>query len=179
MPEPSEIPQPWHGFFSELDLALTEPVCFHCIGGFVISMCYGLERPTVDVDVIWIMPNVERTMLQQMGGEGSLLDKKYGVHLQFVTVAPLCENYEDRLVEIFPGTYPNIRLFALDPYDLALSKIDRNIERDRSDVRYLMQTIPLDRNILRDRYNTELRPGLVGNVERADATLNLWLAEDF
>ena len=179
MPDPFEVPQPWHGFISELDLALTEPICLHCIGGFVVRMCYGLERPTVDVDVVWIMPNVQRRTLQEMGGEGSPLDKKYGVHIQFVTVAPLCENYEDRLVEMFPGTYRKIRLFALDPYDLALSKIDRNIERDRSDVRYLMRTIPLDRNILRDRYNTELRPGFAGNVERADATLNLWLADDF
>jgi hypothetical protein len=42
-----------------------------------------------------------------------------------------------------------------------------------------MRTIPLDRNILRDLYHSEMRPGFVGNVERADATLDLWLAEDF
>jgi hypothetical protein len=87
MPTPSEVPEHWHSFLAELDLALTEPVCFHCIGGFVVSMCYGLERPTVDVDVISMVPNGQRTMLQELGGERSPLDKKYGVHIQFVAVA--------------------------------------------------------------------------------------------
>ena len=47
---------------------------------------------------------------------------------------------------------------AFDPHDLALTKLERNIERDRSDVRYLARTIPFDLEILRERYTTELRP---------------------
>jgi hypothetical protein len=41
---------------------------------------------------------------------------------------------------------------ALDPYDLALTKLERNIERDRSDVRYLARAIPFDLELLRVRY---------------------------
>jgi hypothetical protein len=63
---------------------------------------------------------------------------------------------------------------ALDPYDLALTKLERNIERDRNDVRYLARTIPFDLNLLRERYATELRP-YVGNPKREDLTLQLWI----
>jgi hypothetical protein len=45
---------------------------------------------------------------------------------------------------MFPGAFQNLRLMALDPYDLALTKLERNIERDRSDVRYLARAIPFD-----------------------------------
>ena len=36
---------------------------------------------------------------------------------------------------MFPGTFKHLRLFACDPYDVALSKLERNIQRDRDDVR--------------------------------------------
>ena len=32
-----------------------------------------------------------------------------------------------------PAHFTHLQLMALDPYDLALSKLERNIERDRSD----------------------------------------------
>ncbi len=76
---------------------------------------------------------------------------------------------------MFPGTYQHIRLFALDPYDLALSKLDRNSEIDRADVKYLIKNVLLDRQTLQQRYESELRPGFNGNVERADTTMRLWL----
>jgi hypothetical protein len=63
---------------------------------------------------------------------------------------------------------------ALDPYDLALTKLERNIERDRSDVRYLARIIPFDLELLCDRYRQELRPYL-GNPKRKDLTLKLWI----
>jgi hypothetical protein len=65
---------------------------------------------------------------------------------------------------------------ALDPYDLALTKLDRNIERDRSDVRYLARTIPFDLNLLQERYTTEIRPYLT-NPARADLSLQLWIED--
>jgi hypothetical protein len=65
---------------------------------------------------------------------------------------------------------------ALDPYDLALTKLERNIERDRSDVRYLARIVPFDLNILRERYTTELRPYL-SNPAREDLTLQFWIED--
>ena len=75
---------------------------------------------------------------------------------------------------MFPGTFQNLHLMALDPYDLALTKLERNIERDRNDVRYLARIIPFELDLLRERYQIELRPYL-GNPKREDLTLKLWI----
>jgi len=63
---------------------------------------------------------------------------------------------------------------ALDPYDLALSKLERNSQKDRDDVRFLARSIPFDLNILQERYTTELRWQL-GVPKREDLTMQLWL----
>ena len=84
------------------------------------------------------------------------------------------EDYEYRLTEIFPGTFKHLRLLALDPYDLALSKLERNIQRDRDDVLHLARTVPLELEVLKDRYQKELRWQL-GTPEREDLTLQLWI----
>ena len=89
-------------------------------------------------------------------------------------MAHVPENYKDRLTEIFPKVFKHLRLLALDPYDLALSKLERNIQRDRDDVKHLAKTVPFDLEILEERYQTELRWQL-GNPEREDLTLRLWI----
>jgi hypothetical protein len=75
---------------------------------------------------------------------------------------------------MFARTFSHLRLFALDPYDLALSKIERNTQRDRDDVKHLARSLPFDLNVLKDRYEKELRPEL-GNPRREDLTLKLWI----
>src|SRR5262249_3953702 len=106
--------------------------------------------------------------------EGSLLHKRYGVYLQVVGIVTIPENYESRLVEMFPGTFDHLRLLALDPYDLALSKIERNSQRDRDDVKHLARVVPFDLETLRKRFEDELRPSLA-IPEREALTLQLWV----
>jgi hypothetical protein len=77
-------------------------------------LLYGLPRPTRDVDYIEIVPTGAARVLQEIAGEGSPLDKKYGPFFQHVTVASLPESYTDRLTELFPGRFRNLRLFAVD-----------------------------------------------------------------
>jgi len=86
---------------------------------------------------------------------------------------PYPEDYEERLVDMYPKAFAQLRLLALDPYDLALSKLERNIQKDRDDVKHLALTVPLDLNVLKARYQKELRWQL-GNPEREDLTLKLW-----
>jgi hypothetical protein len=168
------IPEPWRSFLSEIDAALEQETLFHCIGGFVITMLYGFDRTTADVDVILINPRNPDLKLISLAGKGSVLHKKYGIYLDRVTVAKLPIDHEERLTEMFPEAFQKLRLFAVDPYDLALSKIERNIERDVDDVMHLARTVPLDLDILRQRYYEELRPDLFV-PEREDLTLKLWI----
>jgi len=65
---------------------------------------------------------------------------------------------------MFPCAYKRLRIWALDPYDLALSKLARNIQRNRGDVKQLADSIPLDLKVLKARHEKELRWQL-GNVE--------------
>ena len=62
----------------------------------------------------------------------------------------------------------------MDPYDLALTKLERNTQRDRDDIKHLARTIPFDLELLERRYHSELRRYLA-NPEREDMTLKLWL----
>lgn len=167
-------PEPWNSFFSELDADLSEDIELHCLGGFVMTALYGLDRPTADVDVLPVGSTKTLELLLKLAGLGSNLHKKHKIYLQLVGVAPVPIDYADRLIEIFPNSLTHLRLLALDPYDLALSKIERNTQRDRDDVKHLARTVPLDLTILQERYKYELRPDL-GNPQREDLTLKLWI----
>jgi hypothetical protein len=170
----SAIPEPWKAFWKEIDETIQESVELHCLGGFVVTLLYGLERSTADVDVISVIPRYTASGLLEIAGEGSPLHRKHGVYLDVVGIATIPENYDERLTEIFAEEFQNIRLFALDPYDIALSKIERNIQRDRDDVKHLARVTPFDLEVLKDRYEKELRVYL-GNPEREDLRLKLWI----
>ncbi len=73
--------------------------------------------------------------MMELGSRGGPLHMKYLVYLDRVAIAAYPENYEDRLTEMFPGSFEHLRLMALDPYDLALSKLERNSQKDRDDNR--------------------------------------------
>ena len=168
------IPEPWKSFLAAIDMNLKEEIRLEILGGFVVTILYNAPRTTADLDVTAILPNTQTRYLIEIAGEGSGLHKKHGVYLDRVGVATLTENYEERLTEIFTGEFQCLRLFALDPYDIALAKIERNIDRDREDVKYLARAVPFDLQILEDRYFKELRP-ILGIPEREDLTLKLWI----
>jgi hypothetical protein len=171
-------PEPWHSFLSALDQAVDTQTRLDCIGGFVVTTVYGMERHTGDIDVLDISAGPTtariREQLLALGGAGSPLHHKLGVYLEQVGIAPLPYEYEERLGEIFAGCYQRLTLMAVDPYDLALSKIERNSLRDRQDVVYLGVHVPFDIDVLRERYQTELR-FLLGVPKRDDLTLELWI----
>jgi hypothetical protein len=174
MADPKQVPEPWRSFLEELDERATEETRMDCMGGFVVTVLYGFSRETSDLDVLVIAPGEQRTPLLELGVQGGNLHKKYKVFLDYVGVARVPENYEERLIEMFAGEFKRLRICALDPYDLALSKLERNIQRDRDDVKHLARSIPLDLEILKERYDGELRWQL-GNPEREDLTLKLWI----
>jgi hypothetical protein len=169
-----QVPEPWKSFLAGIDRQATEKLVFHCLGGFVVTMLYGLDRPTADVDVLAIAPVDQRQSVLHLAGKTSVLHRKHKVYLEYVTVAAVPENYEERLTNMFERKFKHLRLLALDPYDLALSKLERNSQRDRDDVKYLAQKVPFDLRVLEQRYTSELRTYL-GNPQREDLTLELWI----
>ena len=136
MLERKRPPEPWDAFFKELDAAVDGTVRLDCIGGFVVTLLYGLGRPTADVDVIELAPRAASDTMMSLGIFGGQLHRKHRIYLDRVAVAAIPENYEERLVEMFPRAYSHLRLMAPDAYDLALSKLERNSQKDRDDVRF-------------------------------------------
>jgi hypothetical protein len=66
------IPDPWLSFLKELDQIAASTVRLDCIGGFVITMLYGLNRPTADVDVLEIAPQSAADAFAQVAMLGAL-----------------------------------------------------------------------------------------------------------
>jgi len=92
------------------------------------------------------------------------------------------EDYQSRLKEMFSGRFKKLKILAADPYDLVLSKLERNSPKDQGDVEYLAKTVRLDPKILRDRYEKELRPDLMARENWHDGTLaklEMWIGSYF
>jgi hypothetical protein len=113
--------------------------------------------------------------LTEIAGKGSELHLKHRVYLDAVTVATPPEGYDQRIVPMYPRVWRHLRLYALEANDIALSKLERNHERDRGDVQQLARAGHLDPEVLRERYHRELRPNFLAHEGRHDLTLKPWL----
>ncbi|MFN0105810.1 MAG: DUF6036 family nucleotidyltransferase [Bryobacteraceae bacterium] len=167
--------EPWLSFLTSLDANLAEPADFHCIGGFVVSQHYGFARQTVDLDVLTVIPKHAAEWVIRVAGNGSLLQETHRVYIDHVKVANYPADYETRLIRAFP-IWPNVRLWALEPHDLALTKLERSSERDIRDVIYLAQSNLINRDTLVNRFQTELEPYITGRTPTWHrTTLRMWI----
>jgi hypothetical protein len=173
---PANVPvQPWLAFLTALDKAATAEVSLYCAGGFVVTQLYGFDRNTSDLDTLAIAPTDQAERLMALGQEGSKLHEKCGVYLDRVAVANFPQDYKERLIPMYVGVFTNLRLFALEAHDLALTKLERNIQRDRDDVKHLARTGKISPEILKDRYEKELKVYLGNPGGREDNTIRLWI----
>jgi hypothetical protein len=79
--------------------------------GFVVAVLYNLQRSTADIDVVEVVPSVALGPLLEAAGRNSELARKHGVYIDAGgRVATLPESYADRLTELFPATFTNIKL---------------------------------------------------------------------
>ncbi len=170
----SKLPEPWKSFLKEIDKNLSQITKLHCIGGFVIAMLYDLKRETSDLDFISVIPEDVGRRLNDLAGKGSTLNKKHKVYLDSVTVATYPENYEDRLVEMFSQEFNFLKLYALESYDLALSKLERNSPKDQEDVLRLARSDSFDLKLFKERYNQEFKVYVEDNI-RHRSTFNFWV----
>jgi len=94
-----KIPEPWQSFLKEIDEFVDCETQLHCFGGFVVTVVYGRERETSDLDVLTLVRRPPG--LFDKAGIGSEMYRRHGIYLDPVGVATLPENYEERLNEIF------------------------------------------------------------------------------
>jgi hypothetical protein len=172
----AEPVEPWRSFLKDLDAALKSSVELRCLGGFVITQHYGVGRETADIDFLTAITQSPDDDVEGLAGLGSALHRRYRLYVQHVAVATPPSGYADRMARMFPAApWKQLKLFALDAADLALTKLERNAERDREDVLRLAQAGLLDPRVLKQRYVDELRPYLLSKHAWHDKTLELWI----
>ena len=114
-------------------------------------------------------------LVAEIAGEGSLLQKKHHVYIDHVRVTNHPDGYERRLARAFP-VWSKVRLWALEPHDLALTKLERSAERDIRDVMYMAQAGLIDRDTLIARFEAEIEPYITGRTPTWHrTTLNMWI----
>jgi hypothetical protein len=172
------IEDPWLGFLRAVDQELRQPAEIHCIGGFALLLLLENARPTGDVDLIGVVPDQAANDLTRSAGRGSNLAADHKLYLQVVRVVEPPSEYRSRLLDAAP-VFKRLTIKILDPYDLVLTKLERNFPRDREDVRSLSSELRLDGRILRRRFDEELRPYLAVAADRTTLTFELWMEEFF
>lgn len=166
------LPEPWPDFLQEVDAGLSRGVNLHCLGGFVLTALYGIPRYTGDLDYVEAKPREAANDVEKIGGRGSPLSKKYKLFLQNVGIADLPDEYESRLEKI-ELKLKKLKLWALDPYDLLLSKLSRNSPKDQDDAKYLISKMKLRFETFENRWKQEVAPW-ISNRDRHDLTIELW-----
>jgi len=130
-----------------------------------VSQHYGLGRGTADLDVLTVIPKEAGARVLQLAGKGLALHKKHRVYIDYVGVANHPADYGKRLIPVFP-IWSKVRLWALEPHDLSLTKLERSNDRDIRDVMFLAQAGLIKRDTLMSRFETEL--GTLHNEPDAD-----------
>jgi hypothetical protein len=172
------IDDPWLGFLRAVDETLRQPTEIHCIGGFALLLLLENARPTGDVDFIDAVPDQAAIDLARLAGKGSKLAADHKLYLQVVRVVEPPSEYRSRLLDAAP-IFKKLTIKVLDPYDLILTKLERNFPRDREDVGSLISELRLDGDILRRRFDEELEPYLAVAADRTTRTFELWMEEFF
>jgi hypothetical protein len=145
------LPEPWRSFLRDVDIQLVGPTELHCFGGFVVAQCYGLMRPTADIDILE-SKGTDLITIAKLAGRTSPLYKRHGVYIDVVTVADVPDNYDERLITALDASFEKLQFRIFERHDLVLAKIVRNNDRDRADVAAIAGGPGLDIDVLRARY---------------------------
>jgi hypothetical protein len=65
------VPEPWKSFLGEIDAAISSPLRFDCLGGFVVTLLYEMNRTSADIDVFEIAPRSASQGVMQMAMQGT------------------------------------------------------------------------------------------------------------
>jgi Nucleotidyltransferase of unknown function (DUF6036) len=171
---PALPPDPWNGFLQALDAKVPGVCKLSCFGGFAVTLQYGVSRLTSDIDILDVAPRNVVDLLIREGGKGSPLAIEHKVYLDFVGVANPPYDYESRLHPMYPGAFQHLHLMVMDPYDVALTKLKRDSDKDFQDVLQLAEKIPFDLDLFEKRYKEELRDNTTGKAADNDFTFNRW-----
>ena len=172
MPASKKVPEPWDSFLRELDEKAAEETRLDCMGGFVVTQLYGFSRETSDLDVLVIAPKSSSSLCSHAKAES--FTKSIG----FIWTTWASQKCRRTMKAVLRKCFlRRTSVCACVPSILTIwhyPSWSGTSKRDRDDVKHLARSVPLDLNVLKVRYEKELRWQL-GNPEREDLTLKLWI----
>ncbi|MEM7535218.1 MAG: DUF6036 family nucleotidyltransferase [Chloroflexota bacterium] len=121
-------------FLIEVGNRHEQPSTLVLLGGAALCLL-GNPRPTEDID--YVGDDLSKSLLQhtieQVANDMDLAVEPVPIH-EFV---PMPQSPDDN--HIYIGQFSHLNVYIIDPYTIALSKIDRGFETDIEDILFLIR----------------------------------------
>ncbi len=120
-------------FLTEVSQRYQQPATLLLLGGSALCLL-GSTRATLDID--YVGHDLHKDALQQVIDQ---VAEKMRLDVEAVPIdefVPLPEDAQTRQLPF--GAFGTIEVFILDPYTIALSKLDRGFDTDLEDVLFLL-----------------------------------------
>jgi Nucleotidyltransferase of unknown function (DUF6036) len=171
-------------FLNDLDTALLpfangERLDLYHIGRSALVWHYQAQFATKDVDFVALRTPLEEKA-RELFGEGSPKAKELGLYLDLVPepLPPVSNGFQRRSQEV-PGDWQVIRVWALEPNDLAATKMRSFRAQDRQDLKFLCDLGLLQAEKLRDAMKEAWIWWLDDDETRTDAFANMERVIDY
>lgn len=175
-------------FLDDVDRALVaafpgQTLDVYHIGRSALIWEYGALSTTEDIDVLRTAGSEQMLGFVLKGfGPGTVNASKHGLYLQAVppTLPPMPSNYQS-YATLVDGSWLALRLYHLEPNDLAVSKLKRFAPRDREDIRFLCDRGLLNESVLQARLENAFQwhTDKDGNPDRDAAFAHLALVQQY
>lgn len=141
-----------HAFLTELGSRYPKPGALTLLGGSALYLL-GSDRPTLDIDYVGddLRKNELQQLIDQIADELHLIIDAVPIG-QFVPVPDGAA-----LRQLLIGQFGQITAYVLDPYTIALSKLDRGLDTDIDDILFLIQHNLITIDQLEEMTNKALR----------------------
>ena len=123
-----------HTFLTELGSQYTRPATLVLLGGGALCLL-GSERPTMNIDYVGndIRKNDLQRVIDGVAEQLQIVIDAVPIE-QFIPFPPGSDNRR-----MLIGQFGQITVYVLDPYTIALSKLDRGFDTDIDDVVFLIR----------------------------------------
>lgn len=152
-------------FLRELSRHVVQPTRLLIGGSTALILCGYLSRQTEDIDVVDEVPANLRSEYQLLGE----LEEQYGLQLTHFQSHYLPSGWADRLHSV--ATLGLLHVFAVDAYDLFLSKLFSSRRKDREDLRAVLPH--LERSVLETRLRDTAK-SLCNDAKLREAAVENW-----
>jgi len=155
-------------FLSEVGSQIMTPARLMILGGSALALL-GSPRPTLDLD--YLGDDLRKDDLQIIIEQLAVTHRMVVDAVPLDHYIPLPENVQIR--HIFYQRYGLLDVYIVDPYVIALSKIDRGFDTDIDDIVFLVRRHLVDLDQLAENLEAALTQAVTYDLDPRQARLHL------